>query len=363
MAHCPFFPRDSAAAAAAARTESGSPARSRLALQEEDVVGLVREDVLGEARVEGGEALVDLGEALLPGRVELRPGAREGRVVEPREALLLRGEPRALPGLVDRGDPPEERLVLRHLVPERGEAGRHLALDGLELRAVHRGAPDAVEALDLLEHPVGALHRRDRVREGGRRRLGGDPRDGRELLGHARLERGLEELDLDLVERRHAAVGAGPRGEEGVRGCGGGEKGGEARVGQRDGHVGWLLGIHVVRFLSRDSTCGVPRVRRRTSSPDSEAAPRDDDRATFDSTPADQPGRLEAVHLAVQVDDVDLALGIEAEGRERVDALAARRPAAQVGGLAVREAEGPDEAAAESPKKYVPARSGMRQPR
>ena len=29
MAHCPFFPRDSAAAAAAARTESGSPRRSR----------------------------------------------------------------------------------------------------------------------------------------------------------------------------------------------------------------------------------------------------------------------------------------------------------------------------------------------
>ena len=179
------------------------------------MVGLVREDVLGEARVERGQALVDLGEALLPGRVQLRPRPCEGRVVEPREALLLGGEARALAGLVDGGDALEERLVLRHLVPVGGEARRHLALDGLELRAVHRGAPDAVQALDLLERPVGALQGHDRVGEGGRRRLGGDPPDGRALLGHGRLERGLEQADLDLVERGDAAVRAASTGTGG----------------------------------------------------------------------------------------------------------------------------------------------------
>ena len=48
-----------------------------------------------------------------------------------------------------------------------------------------------------------------------------------ELLGHRGLERRLELLDLDLVERRHAAVGAGPGGEQRV--VGGGRGGGEQR--------------------------------------------------------------------------------------------------------------------------------------
>ena len=212
-----------------------------LALQEEHVVRLVREDVLGEASCRGvARRWLISGEALLPGRVEPRPRAGEGGVVEPRETLLLGGEPRALARLVDRGDPLEERLVLRDPVPERGEAGRHLALDRLELRRVHRGAPDAVDALHLLEHAVGALHRGDRVLEGGRRRLGRDPSDGRELLGHARLEGGLEAARPHLVERGDAAVGAGPGGEEGVRGGGrgGGEEGREAGLGQGDRHVG-----------------------------------------------------------------------------------------------------------------------------
>ena len=38
-----------------------------------------------------------------------------------------------------------------------------------------------------------------------------------ELLGHRRLERRLEVLDLAAVERRHAAVGAGPLREQRIR--------------------------------------------------------------------------------------------------------------------------------------------------
>ncbi len=149
------------------------PGQVLLALEEQDVVVLVGEDVLAELRAEAGEALVDLGDALLGLGREGRAGADEVGVVEPGETLLLGGEAGRLPRGVHGGDPLEELRVLGDPVAEGGELRRHLRLDGLELGGVHRRAPDAVDVDHLLEDAVGALERGDRVLEGGR---GGAPR-------------------------------------------------------------------------------------------------------------------------------------------------------------------------------------------
>ena len=213
-------------------TSSRSPLRRRVAqrlrqarefrfrLEDEELLGLVGQEVLAEARVESGELLVDLGEARFRLGVELSARTDEVRVVEPREALLF-GRPLRLVGrVVDRLDAAEQRLVLRDLIVDGGEARGHLALDRAELRPVHRRAPDAV----TLATRVSVRPARSKAATVFSKVGGGvvvsDPLDLREVLGHRGFERGLEVRDLDAVERRHAAVRAFPRAATGSGGAG-----------------------------------------------------------------------------------------------------------------------------------------------
>ena len=192
-----------------------------LALQVEDVALLVGEQVQAELRVERREPLVDRRHARLRGGIELRAGVNEILPHDPRESLLLRGQLGLVRRAVDRLDPTEEPLVLRDLVLVRGELGLHLDLDGLKVGRLHGRAPHAVHGRDAIERPAGALHRRDRVVEGRGRGVRGDAVERGERVCHPRLEGGLEVLDVDLVERRHATKGSCPVGEKWVGDDGG----------------------------------------------------------------------------------------------------------------------------------------------
>ena len=131
-------------------------------------------------------------------------------VGQPDDPLLLGRQDCFFSCLVDRGDPGKEPLVLRDLVAAGGELGRHRAFDLLH-GVVTEGRPiDAVDRLHAVEHPAGAFHRENRVVKRGRGGIGGDPVDRRELVGHPGLERRPEVGHPRRIERRHAAVGAGP---------------------------------------------------------------------------------------------------------------------------------------------------------
>jgi hypothetical protein len=208
-----------------------------LVLDDDLAVVLVGEHVLAEFREQRGQLLVDLGEFLLRRRVELRTRADEVRVVEPGEPLLLGRQARFFASLVDRRDAFEQLLVLRDLVAERSQPRRHLALDGLHGLVVERRAEDAIDRVDAIEHPAGALHRRDRVVEGRRLGIGRDAVDLAQLLGHSGFERGLQVLDFRLIEGRNAAIGAAPGGEQRVRGRGAGVADRGTR-GEAGGHSG-----------------------------------------------------------------------------------------------------------------------------
>ena len=211
----------------------GQPGQLGLGGEQGDVAGLLGEDALAEGGEERGQPLVDGGHPLLGGGVEPGAGAHEGGVLQPGQPLLLGVEAGGLARLVDGGDAGEELLVLRDLVAEGGQPGRHGQLHRLVLGGGEAGAPDAEDARDPVEGPAGALQRRQGVLERGRGRVGGDGVDGPELLGHAGLQGGLEVGHLDRPEGRDAAVRAGPGLRDGVQG--GGVLGCGGRRGRRDG--------------------------------------------------------------------------------------------------------------------------------
>ena len=73
--------------------------------------------------------------------------------------------------------------------------------------------------LDSRQRASAALHCRNGVVEARRRRIGGDPRERRALLGHGVLECGMEMFRRDVPEWRHCER-VGPGGEERVLGHG-----------------------------------------------------------------------------------------------------------------------------------------------
>jgi hypothetical protein len=170
----------------------------------------VREHVLAEGCIQRRQTLVDRGHLLLRVGVEPRAASREFRVLQPHQAFLLRREARFLARFVHRGDALEELRVLHDLVGERGELRLHLELDFLELGRAQRRAVDAVDGRGAIERLPAALHRGDRILEGGRRGVVGDGVDLREALLHGRLEARLEMLEADLVEGRQASESTGP---------------------------------------------------------------------------------------------------------------------------------------------------------
>ncbi len=205
-----------AAASAPSLTESGRPGEVFGLVDGQELVGLVGQHVLAEVGVELGQPLVDLRHPGLGRRVEAGAGAHEIGVFEPGEALLL-GGPLGLVGrVVERFDALEKLLVLGDLVAEGGHLGRHLAFDRLQLGIAHGAAVDPEEGLHPAVALAGALELAEGVLEGRRRRVAGDLLDLGQSLLHRQLERRLEVRHLDLVERREAAIGAGPLGEQGI---------------------------------------------------------------------------------------------------------------------------------------------------
>ena len=192
----------------------GQPGEIRFLLEHDHLGALLGEEVLAELRVERGELLVQIGKTLLGGIVELRAGARERRVVEPEQPLLLRIEAEPIARLVHRGDAREEPAVLEDLVVEGGELRCHLGLDGLDLRVVHRRGVDAVDGADPIESQAGPLHRDDGVLERRGVRALGDAIDLLQVLGHCGFQRRCDVLDLEFPEGRDPAVRARPGHEQ-----------------------------------------------------------------------------------------------------------------------------------------------------
>ena len=179
-------------------------------VDDHETVVLVLEDILGKLRGERGELLIDGRHLLLCRIVKRRPTTDEVGVHEPGEALLFWSEPSSLPCVVDRLDAVEELLILEDLVGKVCQLRRHLALDFLNGVIGEIAPPNCIDRLDSLEVAGRLLERINCV---GKRRHGwvsGDARDGVELGGDRDLERRAEIFDANLVERRHAAVGACP---------------------------------------------------------------------------------------------------------------------------------------------------------
>ena len=121
-----------------------------------------------------------------------------------------------------------------------GEQRLHLGFHRAQRGVAEAPGPYVVHRLNAPQRAAGALERDDRVVEGRRVRATRDRVDLLEVPVHCREQRRLEMLEPHLVDRRHAAVGAGPFIEERIgvgRGRGGeGHAAGETQVGDRERH-------------------------------------------------------------------------------------------------------------------------------
>ncbi len=185
-------------------------------LEVQHVAVLVGEQVLAELGVEPGEFLVDGGDAGLGFRRQLGAVLHHADPVGPHQLLLLGRQVQAVALLVDRVHAGEQLGVLADLVLEGGDLGIDTVLDSLELGQVLGGAPHAVQGQHPGERLAGALLGDDGVVEARGRRIVGDGVDLGQVLADSRVDGRLEGRDLDLVERRHAAIGAGPGRQQGI---------------------------------------------------------------------------------------------------------------------------------------------------
>ena len=173
-----------------------------LTVEDEQIILLVVEDVLAEARPERREALGDRRQPRPFGRPEPRAPAHEAAVGEVEHAGLLGVEAEAFASCEDRIDAGEESGIEPDRLPMPGEEGCDVALDLLQ-RLVGVGA---CEVPEYAAHPAqcaaGALQRPDDVVEAW---LGGIGLDGVDLVavfGDPALEGRPEVLRLDRPERR-----------------------------------------------------------------------------------------------------------------------------------------------------------------
>ena len=164
MTYLPGSLRSAAASAATAITDSGRPARSSGALEDQHPGALVGEDVLAEGGADLGEALVDRLEPGLAGGVEARAGADEIGVVAVDDARLFGAERGAV--LPHGLDAAEQGRVEVDRVPVRREERRHLALDRLQVGIGVGAGQVAEDRIDAGEAEAGCLERDDRVVEG-----------------------------------------------------------------------------------------------------------------------------------------------------------------------------------------------------
>jgi hypothetical protein len=107
--HFPFCPVRFGGGLGARAQVFGQPVEIGLALQHHRQVLFVRELVLAEGGEELRQLLVERGELRLLRLVEVRALAREARVVDVGQALLLGGEPGFRARVVHRPDAAEER--------------------------------------------------------------------------------------------------------------------------------------------------------------------------------------------------------------------------------------------------------------
>ena len=227
----------------AARLRGGGQRRARrrgqavevaLGVEDEPVFVLVGEQRLREPGVQARQLLVDRGQSRLGRGVQARAGAHEVGVQQPRQPLLLRVESRVATLGVDRVDAPVQPLVLDDPVRMRRQQWRDLALHRLHGGVVQRRGVDMEDRRRAAQRATAAFHGRDRVLEARRRGIGGDGVDLGQLRRHAREQRRLEVLDADPVERRDAAIAAGPRRQQRA----GRRRGGAGGGGREDGSQG-----------------------------------------------------------------------------------------------------------------------------
>ncbi|MDR6139316.1 hypothetical protein QE438_002620 [Pseudoxanthomonas sp. SORGH_AS 997] len=130
-----------------------------------------------ELRGQGGLFDVELAQGGLVGVGQLRTGAHELLVLVLDQALLLRVQVQGVALVVEALDAREQLRIQVDLVLVRGQLGRDLFLD-LLTRIVGIGLDQAEEdARDAGQGLAAALHRLQRVGEGGRLRVVGDLAD------------------------------------------------------------------------------------------------------------------------------------------------------------------------------------------
>lgn len=176
----------------------GQPGQLLSAVQHQGAGGVGGEQVPLEGGGSGGQLGVQLAQPLLVGRRQLRPGPHEAHVVALQQAQRLGVQVQRGALGVHGVEPREERAVQADGVGVRRQPRLELGLQLLQLRVGVRGALVVEHRQRPPQQHPGALQGDHRVLEARGLRIGGDPRDLGELLGHARFEGRPVVLGADL---------------------------------------------------------------------------------------------------------------------------------------------------------------------
>lgn len=201
-------------------TQEGGQARKVfLTVENQLVIGLVRQDVLREARAQNGQFLGDLRHARAPRFVKGGPGTGEHQVVTLQNPCRLGVEVKALAGFPECRDPGVELLVQKGLRGMAGEPWRHLTLDAAQVLGCMASRQVEEHHRNAREITSSPFHRRDGVVEVRLRRIVRDRVDLAPRRFKGRLECRFPVPGLDLAEGWESE-GSGPVTQQGVRGRG-----------------------------------------------------------------------------------------------------------------------------------------------
>ena len=185
-------------------------------IQQQEPVFLVLEHVLAELSGERRQPLGDRGQSRFGLRLSACARAGEVEMIAIEHARLLGRQPEFVLVRLERVDALEQSLVQIGLAAVAREEGRDLALNRLQL-VIRVGAGQVEEnARHFVQAAAAALQGLNRIGEGRRLGIGGDPVDLRARLFERRVECGPEMLGLETVERRRLEW-RGPRFEKRVR--------------------------------------------------------------------------------------------------------------------------------------------------
>ena len=163
---------------------------------------------MAERSAERRQALHDFGKPLPCRLLQRSAGTTVVRVIALDDPFLFGIEPEPVGGLPDRIDPAEQGRVGADLIPVPGKARCHLALDRQQCIVGGCTGEQMEQVVDAFEALPAAFERINRVGQCRRRRVAGDGRDVRLMLGECACIGGREVLGGDTGERRNA--GASP---------------------------------------------------------------------------------------------------------------------------------------------------------